>query len=187
MHNKFLSWVQEKAARLRNRKSKARQCQDGPKELLSPWASRSLALTPITSSTDLGPSASTATSNSAFFQRLPPEIRRKILIITFGDRAMHMSLQYDHASQLVFNPTSGGFAWERYVPPGTKYPPQTLRPDPKAPKAWNWRGCPCWYSDQPYHYDGCVPGVARCWKRGTAVLDVCLLGAMGWLLSCRQG
>jgi hypothetical protein len=178
MHNRFLIWAQEKTAKLHSRKLRSGKCHDGPKELLPPWASHS--------STDLGrPSESTA----PFFQRLPPEIRQNILIAAFGDRTMHMSLQYDHSRQLVFNQSSGGFLWERYVPPGTKYPPQILRPDPKAPKAWNWRGCPCWQSpyrkSHPYN-DQCLPGVARCWKPGTAVLDICLIGAMGWILSCRQ-
>lgn len=187
MRNKIFSWAQEKTAKLRGRKVGAKQSQDGPKELWSPWASRTIALTPTTSSTDLGPPVLTAISASAFFLNLPAEIRRKILIAAFGDRTMHMSLEYNHPRQLVFTP-SGGAAWSRYMPPGAKYPPQMLRPDENEPQAWNWRGCPCWQLGQPNHphNDQCLPGIAKCFKRGTAVLDVCLIGAMGWLLSCRQ-
>lgn len=100
MRNKILSWAQEKTAKLRGRKAGAKQCQDGPKELWSPWASRTIALTPTTSSTDLGPPVLTAMSASAFFLNLPAEIRRKILIAAFGDRTMHMSLEYNHPRQL---------------------------------------------------------------------------------------
>jgi hypothetical protein len=185
MHNGFLSWAQEKTAKLRSRKLRSGQCPDGPKELLSPWASRSLALSPTPSSANLGAS-STATSDSTLFQHLPPEIRRKILIAAFGDRTMHMSLQYDHSRPLVSNPSSGASPWERYLRPGTKYPPQMLRSDPKAPKAWNWRGCPCLHFNQQQTYDECLRAVAECWKPGTDVPDVWLIGAIGWLLSCRQ-
>jgi hypothetical protein len=187
MYSKLLNWVRDKRAKLRSREANARQARDGPKPLLSPWTSRSIALTPTPSCTDLGPSASVAASDSAFFQHLPLEIRRKILIAAFGDRTMHMSLEFNHPRQLAFNPRSGG-SWERYMPPLAKYPPQMLQPDTQEPKAWQWRGCPCYHGGTASypHLDECLPGVARCWKRGTAVPDICVIGSMGWLLTCRQ-
>jgi hypothetical protein len=97
---------------------------------------------------------------------------------------MHMSLEFNYQRQLVFNPGSGG-SWERYMPPAAKYPPQKLRPDTQEPKAWQWRGCPCWHVGTPLHYNQCLPGVARCWKRGRDVPDICVIGSMGWLLTCR--
>jgi hypothetical protein len=185
MPNKFLNWVQDKTANLCSKRAKARQAQDEPKPFLPPWTIRSGALTPTPSCPDLRASTLAATADCAFFQHLSPEIRRKVLVTAFGNRIMHMSLEFNHPSQLVELGTS---RWERYIPPTAQHPPHRLHPDEQAPKAWQWRGCPCWHMGLPRypHNDQCLPGVARCWKDASTVLDCCLTGSMGWLLTCRQ-
>lgn len=188
MHNKLLTWVQDKRAKLRSRGTKARQAHDGQKPFLSPWTSQRIALTPTPSRTDLSSSASVATADCAFFQRFPLEIRRKILIAAFGDRIMHMSLEFNHTRHLVPKDSLKAPYWVRYMPPTAKYPPHSLKPDTQTPKVWQWRGCPCWYRGNPRHVhtDDCLPGVARCWKHIKDVPDIYLIGSMGWLLTCRQ-
>ena len=188
MHSKFLNWFQAKREKLRGNSGKDRQAQDGAKPLVPPCTYRSSALTPTPSCTDLIASASAATAGSAFFQHLPAEIRRKILVTVFGDRTMHMSLEFNHPRQLVLSPGLEAPRWRRYMPPTVQHPPQMLEPDKQAPMAWQWRGSPCWRVGRPSrpHNDPCLPGVARCWKHASSVPDGCLIGAMGWLLTCRQ-
>lgn len=76
------------------------------------------------------------------------------------------------------------------MPPTALLPPEKLQLDKKAPVAWQWRGCPCWrvgrIRRRRYYNDDCLPGVARCWEKASDVPDMCLIGAMGWLLTCRQ-
>lgn len=179
MHSEFLNWFQGKRA-----SGKRRQAQDRPKPLVPPFASRSRPLTPTPSCTASIAFASAATADSAFFQHLPPEIRREILVAAFGGRTMHMSLEFNHPRQLV--PSSDyRKPPERYMPSTAQRPPQRLELDEQAPMAWEWCGCPCWSIGHP-HNDQCLPGVARCWKHTTAVPDICLIGAMGWVQTCRQ-
>ena len=184
MHRKLFNWFQDKRAKLGGKKGKAKQAQEGPKPLVLPWTCRSSPLSPTPSCTDLIASASAATADSAFFRRLPSEIRREILVMAFGNRTMHMSLEFNHPRQLSDLEMS---RWGRYVPPTVHYPPQRLEPDKQAPMAWQWRGCLCWRTGHPNHphNDLCLPGVARCWEHASDVPDMCLIGAMGWLLTCR--
>ncbi|KAL5354197.1 hypothetical protein ACLOAV_000284 [Pseudogymnoascus australis] len=58
--------------------------------------SRPRILTPSTSRESLFESAASATANSAFFLKLPFEIRHKILRDAFGDRTIHMDLYFDY-------------------------------------------------------------------------------------------
>jgi hypothetical protein len=189
MHSKFLNWFQDKRAKLCGKTGKVRQAQDGLKPLVPPctWNSAS-TLTPLC--TESIASASAATVDSAFFQHLPPEIRHKILVATFGDRIMHMSLEFNHPRQHVSNSSSDISQRRKYMPPTAQHPPEKLQLDKQTPMAWQWRGCPCWREGRirkRYHYnDDCLPGVARCWEDASDVPDRCLIGAMGWLLTCRQ-
>lgn len=188
MHNKFVNWFQDKRARLRGRSGKRRQAQDRPKPLLPPFTSRSSPLTPTPSCTELIAAASVATVNSAFFQHLPPEIRRKILVMTFGDRTMHMSLEFNYPRQLIPGLHSN-MPPRRYLPPTDQNIPVRLQLDDQAPMAWQWRGCLCWRFTSHglgLSNDDCLPGVARCWKDASDVPDMCLIGAMSWLMTCRQ-
>lgn len=183
IHRKPFDWFQDKRAKLGGKKGKPRQAQDGPKPLVLPWTCQS-PLSPTPSRTDLIASASAATADSAFFQHLPSEIRREILVMAFGNRTMHMSLEFNHPRQLSDLEVS---RWGRYLRPTVHSPPQRLELDKRAPMAWQWCGCLCWRTGRPNlpHKDVCLPGGERCWEHASDVLDMCLIGAMGWLLSCR--
>ena len=185
MHSKLLTWFQDKRAKLRSKTGKARQAHNGPKPLVPPYTTRSRPLSPTPSFTDLIASASAATADSAFFQHLPSEIRREILIMAFGDQTMHMSLEFNHPNQISDLGTS---RCGNCMPPTAPNLPQRLEPNKQAPMAWQWCGCLCWRAGWPSHPhdDLCLPGVAKCWKHTSDVPDICLIGAMGWLLTCRR-
>ncbi|KAF4334531.1 hypothetical protein FBEOM_11638 [Fusarium beomiforme] len=144
-------------------------------------------LTPSTSVEALSQSQHTA----PLFQKLPPEIRREILIAAFGDRTVHMDLTYDHPSMPGNRKghTSSQVWW--------------LGVDKTRPKSWYWRGCTCHRVPPPWQYtlsqkrysisavagDGCCVGLAQncwVWTENGKHRHLCWIGAMGWLLACRQ-
>ncbi|KAH7472823.1 hypothetical protein FOMA001_g11848 [Fusarium oxysporum f. sp. matthiolae] len=127
-----------------------------------------------------------------FFQMLPPEIRRRILIEAFGDQTVHMDLTYDHP------PAQGDkdkLAHALIQVWGSGM-------DKSRPKCWYWRRCTChrvpppwdcsWargYSMTAVANDECCVGLAHCcrmWTNNGKKLYWCWIGAMGWLLTCRQ-
>lgn len=132
-------------------------------------------------------------TQSSLFSRLPLEIRREILLHTFGNRTMHVQLTLDRpmpfqgaelASGGHFG--HGGFTQARNV---------------QAPRQWFWRSCVChrnapWSPPQDHHtwnsawykpdIDTCMQGQANCGKWLGKPPCSCRVGALGWLLSCRQ-
>lgn len=118
-----------------------------------------LALLPVLSHRPTTPPPTTA--NGPFFQRLPAELRRQILALAFGNRVLHMELEYERP--LI---TDDG----------------VRKRDPRGEYAWRWRNGVC---HRP------APGVVRGSKEDRLWLDKCMplcggVGAMGWMLACRQ-
>lgn len=149
----------------------------------------------VRSRESLTASASAAASNSPFFQKLPLEIRRPILIEAFGDRTIHMERITHNVSALAAVAAATGSSLA-----------ELRGPDPTAQRRlrkvhWQWRGSVChrapegslrsWgieqsYLSQPFECP-CLTsrgGASPDWV--DKVPESCWLGVMGWLLSCRQ-
>jgi hypothetical protein len=174
---------------------------------------RPRVLTPSPSNEDLCKTAAAATADCAFFQKLPCEIRRQILVEAFGGRTVHMDLWYDHPEAPITVHTYKGRTFtepayshcgrNRTLGPGDHEP--FLRVDETQPKRWIWRSSVC-HRDSPRgmyktikvssNSDVLNAAEDRC-RYGGASLNICatwpgdketkcFIGAMGWLLSCRQ-
>lgn len=169
-------------------------------------------ITPRPSNEDLCRSAAASTADCAFFQKLPYEIRRQILIEAFGGHTVHMDLWFDHPEapletfehkgRTYTRPFFSHCGRNRIEAPGTG---PFVRVDETKPKRWIWRSSEC-HRDSPDHFqkgvkgplDGKVLNPAEdCCRYGGASLNncakwpgdkptKCFIGAMGWLLSCRQ-
>ncbi|PTB39381.1 uncharacterized protein TrAFT101_007825 [Trichoderma asperellum] len=214
MPNAIISWFRRRRVARSSRRQRAlsassaivKEALPAPPHPKLP-SQRRARLTPTPSCDDFVSAANAATANSFFFTKLPLEIRRKILIEAFGGRTVHMDLVYDHP---LLPPEEGAFiledgTWRR--PPhgnmnlrfqGGSCDVQNLRLDDSRPKEWAWRssvchrnipGCPPTLRNQPAE-DYCRFGQTE-WQRVCLTWPgefptKCLIGAMGWLRSCRQ-
>ncbi|KAF5554539.1 hypothetical protein FMEXI_2007 [Fusarium mexicanum] len=121
----------------------------------------------------------TGKANGAFFDRLPTEIRTRILRLAFGDRTVHVDLICGYP---IFPDSKrhGGLRQLPYsvchrLPPsgvinsrGPGYDPQPC--DDECVFGWNGRNG---FRPQCEHWPGEGP-------------EKCSVGAMGWLLACKQ-
>jgi hypothetical protein len=171
---------------------------------------RGARLTPTSSHESLIRSSNAATADSSFFTKLPLEIRRKILREAFGGQTVHMDLIYDHPLLPPEDQPDDSHeepSKRRSRPHGNlnvnintcTCDIRNLRLDDSRPKEWAWRSSVC-HRNPPAR---CAPGQAvqpaedYCrfgqtpWQRTCLVWPgefptKCLIGAMGWLCSCRQ-
>ena len=135
----------------------------------------------------------------SLFFCLPAEIRHGILCAAFGDRTVHIDLRL--RPRLYTAETAEGCSPSRFH---AGYPPlltrwdMGLRPgidvrtkdDKKL--AWRWYGCVCHHNkpghagNQPYN-DACLRGHVRgCSDHPGNVPEKCMVGAMGYLRSCKR-
>lgn len=147
---------------------------------------------------------STIDIGSRLFQVLPREIRREILVFAFGNRTMHMDLSFVHPER-DWNPkdlpmTTHAGINAAVVKASSRAPP-VVRRDTDAPKSWQWWGSVC-HRKQPDHLrtnlgrlqgerepgsDFCRFGAPHHCKDWPGEYPLkCRIGAMGWLLTCRQ-
>ncbi|KAF4948693.1 hypothetical protein FGADI_9468 [Fusarium gaditjirri] len=115
--------------------------------------------------------------DTPFFQILPHEIRRQILIEAFGGRTVHMDLTYNHP------PMPGN---EDVHAMNQEW---RLGLDKTRPKSWYWRGCTCHrgpppgsiffrkgsYSTTAVADDDCCMGLANCSCRQSYVEGIEIL------------
>lgn len=154
---------------------------------------RPCVLTPSPSRESLVKSAASATANSAFFQKLPPEIRLKILRYAFGDRTIHMDLYFDYPMK----PLSERQPNRTQRVGGARIPP----PEPQwgivraQRKKWQWLCGECYRSshalasdlvEREIGDDSRFPGMTDCCEIFHTSIGVRPIGIMGWLLSCHQ-
>ncbi|OBT48052.1 hypothetical protein VE00_01715 [Pseudogymnoascus sp. WSF 3629] len=169
----------------------ATKVDDPPHPILP--QTRPRVLTPSPSRESLVESAASATANSAFFQKLPPEIRLKILREAFGDRTIHMDLYFDYPMK----PLSERQPNRTQRVGGARIPP----PQPQwgiaraQRKKWQWLSGECYRSsyglvsdlvERDLDDDSCFPGMTDCCEIFHTSIGVRQIGVMGWLLSCRQ-
>ncbi len=114
--------------------------------------------------------------NGAIFDRLPVELRDQILIFAFGDRTIHIDLQFD----LPKLPDSSRHLAHAHVSVSGET-------DWMAPPRWAWWSSVCHrnLAAEPWD-DRCQSGSPRKICCGIYPGDSCFLGVMGWLLTCRQ-
>ncbi|KAH8705668.1 hypothetical protein BGW36DRAFT_367975 [Talaromyces proteolyticus] len=128
------------------------------------------------------------------FGKLPPEIRRQILIQAFGNRTWHVDLNYI-PSQLNIAHQKKQLSRDTYLKnPG-------LKTDDEESPSWQWFSCECfrwehWHRGVKYpghmhlpYGDNCLGGqVCSCGGDGKHVRKPRehSIGIMGWLLSCRM-
>lgn len=138
-----------------------------------------------------------------FFTKLPPELRRRVIMDAFGDRTVHMDLQY----RLPYAPVPPGADETTRSHAGVWFndPYEGAIMDQTASEDWRWFGCVCHarpghtmrFFDSPrprglpgpLNIDRCIQGEALCpryLRRETHDPEPCVIGAMGWLLSSRQ-
>lgn len=201
MPNVVTRWLQRRKEKqaARNRPSQPPRPAIPALPTERPWA-----LTPSPSRENLCISAADAVTNSSFFQKLPYEIRRKILIDAFGGHTIHMDLWHNHPEIPLKDGLYTVPQRKWYSHCGRNHVGDTsfsytvpLTVDENLPKRWVWSGSICHrllpIRSHPM-LDRSQPADDRC-RFGYA--DHCLMwpgenptkchiGAMGWLLSCRQ-
>ncbi|RFU76615.1 hypothetical protein TARUN_5641 [Trichoderma arundinaceum] len=215
MPNALISWFRRRRVARSNRKQRAlstssRLIKDAlpippPPKLPS---ERRAHLTPTPSRESLRPSTDVAaTAESSFFTKLPLEIRRKILIEAFGGQTVHMDLIYDHPPLPREEQQSKDSQTGRCRSHGNlninlnagTCDIRNLRLDDSRPKEWAWRSSVC-HRNLPVPCrpgQEVQPGEDYCrfgqspWHRTCSIWPgefptKCLVGAMGWLCSCRQ-
>lgn len=154
--------------------------------------SRPHSLTPSPSQESLFKSAASATENSAFFQKLPFEIRHKILRDAFGNRTIHIDLYYDYPMKPLHERQRN----QTQRDDSTRVPPPKSQwgTERKQKKKWQWLSGECYRSTQNMpsnleefeYFEKSYPGMTDCCEIFHTSLGIRSVGVMGWLLSCRQ-
>ncbi|KAM5368080.1 hypothetical protein ACJZ2D_009684 [Fusarium nematophilum] len=132
--------------------------------------------------------------------RLPPNLRRDILRLAFGDGRLHLHLGYAHPDA-ARRPIAGRHCGIDSVPSERFRNRRERLVDKSRPKGWQWWGSVCHRlapntslgpmtnggPDGPWA-DHCRNGDAKhcSVSRGSGVPSECHVGIMGWALSCRQ-
>lgn len=158
---------------------------------------RPRAITPSASRESLAAAAISSTSKSAFFLKLPFEIRHKILRHAFGDKAICISLHFDYPVEGPIyrhrRRRCANCARRAIIRAITLKHIREMVKGKK--KRWLWYCTVCDRCSQSIkntirdesNCDGnSLPGVSWCcdtWVVGASGLRI---GVMGWLLSCRQ-
>uniref|UniRef100_A0A8H7TRB8 DUF7730 domain-containing protein n=1 Tax=Bionectria ochroleuca TaxID=29856 RepID=A0A8H7TRB8_BIOOC len=153
------------------------------------------------------PSEGSLLSRKCFFV-LPPEIRQLIQVYAFGNRTLHLSLEFRHQIQLRHrggvHSSHADLSWW----------PDDIAPeklDPKHLRDWRWFSTVCHRAPPPErlgaeplsfgrivcgkdkkgepNLDDCLYGLGRrghCDEWPGEYPAKCMIGATGWLLSCKQ-
>lgn len=117
---------------------------------------------------------------SRFFTMLPLEVREKVYLSLFGRRTIHIDLSYDHAD----------CAGARHANLGDSFSKDT-----STPKEWRWWSCVCHRMRKEvngelfvldFWLDRCRSGEQTYCQWAFPDRSECFVGALGWLLSCRQ-
>ena len=143
-----------------------------------------------------------ATAESAFFQKLPAELRRRVLIAAFGARTVHMNLALETLPPKGARPQALLEA-QRRAQQRHAATPRHFQGDDALPQDWNWRSSVChsgcfdhryWAMEAPprgpaplQREDDCLVGDASCdFFTDIPPPEGCFVGILGWLLTCRQ-
>jgi hypothetical protein len=149
-----------------------------------------------------------APQESSPYFKTPPELRREILLLAFGNRRLHLRLSYEHPDASKKDPDNHcGIVFtepedDRRVSGLDKPPMATRLFDIDQPKAWRWWGAVCHrlipnFHGTPMTRGGCPgPWLDECrngnakhcekWRGVNGDTAPCYIGVLGWLLSCRR-
>ncbi|KAH7323013.1 hypothetical protein B0I35DRAFT_426930 [Stachybotrys elegans] len=117
-----------------------------------------------------------------FFGKLPPEIRRSILIYAFGDRVVHLHIEYFRPSEAVRRRQAGQGMMRRAI---------TKAAFASHTRHWRWHSRLCTSMPGSDFRESRSPD----WMRDDPCLGPTLfggssyivhVGVTGWLLTCRQ-
>lgn len=192
MPNKLSDWIHRKAAqRQYNGKANAhKERENSLKELCLSNIASNTHHRPLTPTAQFRSDSDWTRNNGSFFE-LPANIREKIITAAFGDGGLHLVLEYRQAYQR--NPQSHAGFWPGQSASG---PSSDGEWDTSSIKTWKWRSCVCHrerptrkWSAMHISLDGCLQGEPMScayWQIGEPMPGKCLVGVMGWLLSCRQ-
>lgn len=213
MPNAIITWFRRRRVARSNKRQRALSASSAKLKEALPVpphpklpSQRRARLTPTPSCEDLTSAPNAATANSSFFTKLPMEIRRKILMEAFGGQTVHMDLIYDHPllppekqaddSNREREPRAHGNMNVNVHPLTCSV--NNLRLDDSQPKEWAWRSSVCHRNPPGYPLgEGVQAGEDYC-RYGQTQWQIrcsawpgnfptkCLIGAMGWLRSCRQ-
>jgi hypothetical protein len=142
-------------------------------------------------------------SPAGIFTRLPPELRRAVLVAAFGERKIHVDLRRTQPILPWPDPKAAARSQTLHCRGHTPLSSHVYR-NREAPFIPRWWSCVC-------HHDPCLwdrrletmwpsPGLSclsrgyqcirgdamACKKWETDEENRCCVGVMGWLLSCRQ-
>lgn len=195
MKVKLKTWLKQKVSK--RRKKLQSPPHEGRFEGLTRRGTHRRAIKPSTSIDNL-----TSTPGAKFYTKLPAELRFQILTLAFGNRTVHMDLSFVHpvAARLSTEPPIRGHAGI-HIDTRSSCPP-TVKWDRSVPKSWKWWGCVCHrqrtshlktHTDRLRQIDPGPAGDYCCFGGSHHCADwpgefplKCKIGAMGWLLSCRQ-
>ncbi|SPO06989.1 uncharacterized protein DNG_09683 [Cephalotrichum gorgonifer] len=145
----------------------------------------------------LTPRSSSRQEQSPFF-RLPLDLRYLILRDAFGGRTIHVDFRF--RPPLYTSDTGGGLkAYHGGYPPLVTVDTRLDRPTkPHGAGAWRWYSCVCHRNVPPgmrgsafefsASWDKCLSGAGfHCHSWPGTLPNKCMLGMMGFLLTCKQG
>lgn len=146
------------------------------------------------------PTTNPSAHNGTFFERLSPDLRRMVLIEAFGDRAVHVNLQYDRPLRARPPRKTLHAGGVDVLDQGHSASRQM-----RKPRAWQWYSCVChrdpvWFVERGRGAGKgemtSLPAIDSCLRRRPQLCDAppgdprdmsrCFLGVMGWLTTCRQ-
>ncbi|KAJ2980643.1 hypothetical protein NQ176_g2517 [Zarea fungicola] len=153
----------------------------------------------VPSATSFAPSTIALPESNAdclLFQKLPWELRRRILMEAFGQRTIHMNLALEVTLGENRHIITTELRKRHAATPRPRHGDETL------PREWKWRSSVChgpcfdhryWSMKPPRgpgpreREDACLEGDAMCeYLTDQPLPFACFIGVLGWLLTCRQ-
>ncbi|KPM40350.1 hypothetical protein AK830_g6256 [Neonectria ditissima] len=164
-------------------------------------ASKNVVRHPLTRPSS--PVRSAVFKKDLFFGRLPAEIRQSIQLYAFGERTVHMDLQFERPLNLVEEKPYPSWDIHAKIYQTTTTP--DAHPSNSEDVKWRWFSCVChrfppkgtqlsfgrrrnypWGHFREPDVDMCLTGSGLCNEWPGEWPKKCQIGIMGWLLSCRN-
>lgn len=178
--SKLKHWMRNKLVGISDSKASKKDDQQWRLPILPEVRPRHL--TPATSHESLLPNYNKQT---AFFKNLPLDLRQHVYKAAFGGRTIHIELRFDHPTLALADPTHA----HPHDNVHAGLDPENRR-DRSIPPAWIWWGCVCHRNPaleacEDRCRSGSTPNTS-CFLYPGVMPGKCFIGAMGWLLTCRQ-
>lgn len=142
---------------------------------------------------------------NSIFERVPPELRRVILVAAFGERKIHVDLRSTRPTRK----SDESYRKDSHCQGRTPLAPDYRRNRPELFYGPHWWSCVCHCDAPPWFWErkgytpawpprtvSCMSGHNWCIKGEGSLCDAwepdktdpkrCFVGVMGWLLTCRE-